>query len=1260
MSNIEKQPITKELSDSYLDYAMSVIVARALPDVRDGLKPVQRRILWAMWNSGSTADAKLKKSANIVGEVMGKFHPHGDSAIYDTLVRMAQDFSLRYPMIQGQGNWGSVDGDSAAAMRYCVTGDTLVVTNQGLTPIKEISGGPREDIDIKVLSANRTVSPATKWFDSGAHPTIKITTRNGFSIQGSHNHPVLVWSESTSREAPTFAWKLLSRVSKGDVMVIDRSADLLWPEKPVSLFEYWPDHSGRRTEKKKLPSELNKDLAYLLGALISEGTIKNHEIEFCNSAKEWIDDFKVRWQKVFPDCRLHTFNRVPNSFGKKPYYTIEIHSRYVVEFLRNLGLAPVKSKRKDIPVLILKSPKAVAAAFLSAYFEGDGGISYSGKMTELSAVSVSEKLIQQLQIVLLRFGIMGTKRYDRYRQTHKLYIRGLTSYRLFKEQIGFIGKRKSQKLNAAILRLKKEFSQSDSIPFLKNFVAGKTDSRDGQRFVTRYNFDRYPNLKEKYAQVVSAVAVSEQPRSEDFIKTLLANNYVFDPVVKIADGGVREVYSIRVDSSCHSFVANGFINHNTECRLSKISHELLFDIEKETVDWLPNYDGSREEPKVLPAKIPGLLLNGAVGIAVGMATNIPPHNLNEIVAATTYLVDNPDAAVGDLLNYIQGPDFPTGGIIYDKKSLAEAYATGRGSITTRAVAEVIERKKNQIIEISEIPYQVNKSDLLVKIATLVGDKKIQGIRDVRDESDRKGMNIVIELKSDAVPQKILNQLFKHTDLQKDFHFNMVALKDGLQPQLMNLKEILTAYIDHRKEVIRRRAAFELKKAEERAHILEGLVKALKNIDAIIAAIKKSKNREDAHKNLVAKFKLSAPQATAILEMRLQTLAALEQQKIDDELKEKKKLIAELQLLLKSPKKILGVVQTELQEMKTRHGDERRTKVVSTGLKEFQDEDLIPQEEAIVTLSESGYIKRLPPGTFKTQRRGGKGLIGSEVGDADVLSHFLSANTHDYILFFTDRGRVFRTRAYEIPAASRVAKGKPIHNFLEIPTDERVTAIVSYAGGLAKSKTASPPSGYLVMVTQNGVIKKTTLEEFENVRRTGIIAISLKKADALKWVRLVEKDDQVLIATKRGQSIRFKESQARPMGRSASGVTAIRLKKDDAVSSVSIIAVGKNQGVNKRRLLVVMANGYGKQTPIAQYKVQKRGGSGIRTAKITAKTGPVVSGWLVDDEEELLLISSKGQIIKTDLATVRLTGRDAQGVKIMTLEAGDQVAGIICL
>jgi len=516
------------------------------------------------------------------------------------------------------------------------------------------------------------------------------------------------------------------------------------------------------------------------------------------------------------------------------------------------------------------------------------------------------------------------------------------------------------------------------------------------------------------------------------------------------------------------------------------------------------------------------------------------------------------------------------------------------------------------------------------------------------------LRVVIELKTDAAPQKVLNQLYNHTDLQKDFHLNMIALVDGLQPQVLSVKDVLAAYISHRQTVVRRRTEFDLKRAEERAHILEGLAKALSVIDKIIATIKKSADREEAHTNLVKNFKLSPIQATAILEMRLQTLAALEQQKIEDELKEKKKLIAELNLLLKSPQKILKVIKDELIALKTKYADDRRTKVVAGGLKEFNEEDLIPKEETIITFSQSGYIKRLPPGTFRSQKRGGKGLIGSEVAEEDFLTHLISAETHDNILFFTDRGRVFQTKVWEIPAASRTAKGKPIHNFLEIPGEEKVNAIITYP----EVKDQKDGTRFLAMLTKNGMIKKTALEDFKNVRRNGIIAIKLKKGDLLHWVKMSSGTDEVIITTSAGQSIRFKESQVRKMGRATSGVRAIRLKKNDQVSSMDILV--KSAKASSQRLFVVMANGFGKQTPIGQYRLQKRGGSGIKTAKITTKTGSLITAQVVEDEEEIIALSAKGQVIRTKLADVRQASRATQGVKIMGLNAGDKVVGVICL
>ncbi|HRY77102.1 MAG TPA: DNA gyrase subunit A [Candidatus Paceibacterota bacterium] len=807
---IQKKEITEELQESYLDYAMSVIISRALPDVRDGLKPVHRRILYSMYESGFTHGTKFHKSANVVGEVLGKYHPHGDAAVYDALARMAQNFSLRYPMIEGQGNWGSIDGDAPAAMRY------------------------------------------------------------------------------------------------------------------------------------------------------------------------------------------------------------------------------------------------------------------------------------------------------------------------------------------------------------------------------------------------------------------------------------------------------------TEARLSLIAEEMLKDLDKETVDFLENYDATRKEPQVLPAKLPQLLINGTSGIAVGMATNIPPHNLSEVSDAVSHLIEHPQATTNDLLEFVKGPDFPTGGVIYNKKAISEAYSTGRGRITLRAATEIQEKKHGQYeIIVSEIPYQVNKSELLSKIADLIQEKKIEGIKDIRDESDKDGLSVIIQLKNDSHPQKVLNNLFKHTDLQKDFYLNMLSLVDGIQPQTLSLKAVLENFIKHRQVVIRRRCEFDLKKAEARKHILEGLAKALKNIDAVIKAIKSSKDKEEAQQKLIKNFKLSPLQADAILEMRLQTLVGLERQKIEDELKLKEKEIAELKAILKDPKRILKIVKEETEDIKKRFGDERRTKVVASAVGEFKEEDLVPAEENIVMMSQDGFIKRFQPTMVKSQKRGGRGVMSFETKEEDNIQHILQVNTHDNLLFFTTKGRVFQLKAYEIPQAPRTSRGKSIYNFIELPQNEPIAAILSY-----NSQPKEMKETHLIMLTKNGIIKKVSLEEFGSVRRSGLIAMKLRSGDELCWAKFASAKDEVIILTANGQALRFKESDLRPMGRNASGVTGLRLKKGDEVCGFDVLKSGMEKTAT---LLVAMSNGFGKQTPVKEYRLQRRAGQGTKTAKVTEKTGKVVAAQIVPPEtKEVLVISKKGILIKTNLETISQQSRVTQGVRIIKLEPGDAVAGIVWL
>ncbi|OGY44882.1 MAG: DNA gyrase subunit A [Candidatus Buchananbacteria bacterium RIFCSPHIGHO2_01_FULL_39_14] len=802
-----KQSIVEEMQQSYLDYAMSVIISRALPDVRDGLKPVHRRILYAMWNLGLRPQAKFRKSATVVGEVLGKFHPHGDAAVYESLVRMVQDFSLRYPLIRGQGNFGSMDGDSAAAMRY------------------------------------------------------------------------------------------------------------------------------------------------------------------------------------------------------------------------------------------------------------------------------------------------------------------------------------------------------------------------------------------------------------------------------------------------------------TEAKLASIAEELLLDLEKETVFFVANYDGTQKEPTVFPAKLPNLLLNGTMGIAVGMATSIAPHNLTELIEGIIHLIEHPDATVDDLFKFIKGPDFPTGGIIFDVNEIKQMYATGKGGVVIRAKTEIVEDKAGSFkIIVSEVPYQINKATLLEKIAELVKDKKIEGIKDLRDESSKEGVRVVIELKKDAYPKKILNTLFKLTDLQTTFHSNMLALVDGIQPRVLTLKMILEEYIKHRQEVIARRTRYDLTKAKDRAHILEGLKLALAKIDVVIKTIKQSEDKDVAKVNLIKKFHLSERQAIAILEMRLQQLANLERLKIEQELKEKLDLIKKLESILKSPTKILNIIKNELTEIKDKYGDARKTQIVAHGAKSFATEDLIPDEDTIITITKDGYIKRLPPETFKTQGRGGKGVVGLTTKEEDVVEHFFTTTTHSDLLFFTTKGRVFQLKSYDIPKGSRTAKGQAIVNFLQLAPDEKVSASLPLSE-LSEYK-------FLIMVTGRGNIKKVNIADFDNIRRSGLIAIRLKKNDELEWVKPSNGRDEIILVTALGQAIRFREGQVRAMGRAATGVRGIRLKGNDLVVGMDVIdptlaKVGQ--------LLTAMANGYGKRSNLSFYKIQGRGGSGIKTAKITTKTGNIIGSFVVNAkvaEEDLMIISAKGQVIRLPLKAVNILGRATQGVRLMKFkESGDKVASV---
>ena len=693
----------------------------------------------------------------------------------------------------------------------------------------------------------------------------------------------------------------------------------------------------------------------------------------------------------------------------------------------------------------------------------------------------------------------------------------------------------------------------------------------------------------------------------------------------------------------------------TEAKLEGIAEELMFDIDKDTVDFRPNYDGSTKEPSVLPAKLPNLLLNGTLGIAVGMATSIPPHNLTEICDAIAELIENPDAGTEDLMKHVKGPDFPTGGIIYDVKAITEAYSSGRGGIVMRAKTDIQEDKAGQYkIIVNEIPYAVNKATLIEKIAELVQEKKIEGIRDLRDESNKSGIRIVIELKKDAYPKKILNQLFKMTQLQTTFHVNMLALVDGIQPRVLTLKQILEEYLKHRKEIVRRRTEYDLARANDRAHILEGLRIALLHIDEVIATIKKSKDKDEARTNLIKKFKLSEIQSNAILEMRLQQLANLERLRVEQEYQEKMDLIKELEAILKSPKKMLGLIKDEVLGLREKFGDARRTQVIKGALGEFSIEDLIPEESTVVMMTSDGYIKRLPPDTFRTQARGGKGVAGLTTKEEDQVEHVFNTSTHADLMFFTSRGRVFMLKAHEVPQGSRTSKGQAIVNFLQLAPGERIANVLPM--------DEVEGSKFLIMVTNQGTIKKCSLEDFANVRRSGLIAINLHDGDDLKWVKPSSGSDDIVLVTKNGQAIRFKETDVRAMGRTAAGVRGIKLKKMDLVVGMDVVLPSLIKK-GHLELFTLAENGLGKKTNLTEYKVQGRGGSGIRTMRVTAKTGLVLGAYVTSTDltYDLLLITKKGIVVRTPYAKVSSIGRDTQGVRIMRFkEDGDLVASVTLL
>jgi DNA gyrase subunit A len=986
--------IEEEMKRSYLDYAMSVIIGRALPDVRDGLKPVHRRVLYGMWESGNLSNRAYKKSARIVGDVMGKYHPHGDAPIYDTVVRMAQDFSMRYPLVDGQGNFGSIDGDNPAAMRYCVTGDTLVATPRGPVRIDAIVPGARpesdNEIDLEVIDRFGQPVHASMLFHSGDHPTLHLRTTAGQELTGTMNHPVLCLLGDAG--LPVVMWKLLGEIRPGDLVV-------------------------------RMPTE-------------SRG-----------GEQDW------------------------------PYR----HEPGRVE----------------------------------------------------------------------RWAQRGTATLER----------------------------------------------------------------------------------------IASSAVQET------VATLVTGHCLYAEVESVTDAGIQPVYSIRVDTDDHSFLTNGFVSHNTEVRLTKLAEEMLRDdIDKETVDWVPNYDGSLQEPVVLPARVPNLLINGSSGIAVGMATNIPPHNLGEVIDALVLLIDQPDAGLDKIMRVLPGPDFPTAGFIHGLTGIQAAYRDGRGIIQVRGRAGVETQRRGdwQSIVITEIPYQVNKARLIERIAELVHEKKLDGITDLRDESDRDGIRIVLDVRRGEVPEVLINQLYKNTQMQMTFGIILLAIVDN-QPKVLKLHEMLRYYLDHRKTVVVRRTRYDLRKAEERAHVLEGILKALDHLDEVITTIRSSQTPLEARDRLMSGFSLSEVQAQAILEMRLQRLTGLEREKVVAEYKELVALIERLRAILASDQLVLAEIRRELLEVKEVFADKRRTEIIPE-THEITIEDMIADEDMVITVSSSGYVKRSPLSLYRAQHRGGKGRTGMTIKEEDFVEHLYVASAHSYVLTFTESGRVHWIKVHEIPQAGPAAKGKAIVNLLNIDPSERLATTVTVRD--------FPEDRYLVFATEKGTIKKTVLSAFGNPRAGGIIAINIEKGDRLLDVRMTDGEKEILLATQNGFAIRFKESDARPMGRDTTGVRGIRLRKGDRVVGMEALATAAEGDI-----FTVTARAYGKRSAVEAYRLQSRGGMGVINLKVVAKTGPVVGVKQVRPEDGAVLITQSGKIIRINVEGVRVIGRSTQGVKLMDLEDDDRLVAV---
>jgi DNA gyrase subunit A len=1217
--------IEVEMQRSYLDYAMSVIVGRALPEVRDGLKPVHRRVLYAMYDGGYRPDRGYFKCARVVGDVMANYHPHGDSAIYDTLVRLAQPWSLRYPLVDGNGNFGSPGNDPAAAMRYCVSGSSRIRVASGATvQIASLAqdARPQSDtdlVDTKLLDRSGDPVRATTFFHSGSHPTLRLRTREGYELTGTHNHPVLCLVEVLG--VPMLLWKLLEELQPGD---------------RVAMFR------GAPSEMDVLKPGVEAE-ALLAGALISEGWTSGTQFGFANTDAEFFEDVRQAWRTVSPGSAIAAVQCLEGP-GKLLYKFRNSLADLERTPLRELvGWA---SAEKRVLERVWGSSPAYKKAFLQALFEGDGSCSDLGRNTiQISYSTRSEQLARDVQQLLLEFGVVS-RLSESARGEWKTYVGNKRDARLFADRIGFWG-RKQTKLRALLAGIPTDSSSmsTDHVPHVAAYL--REVGRD-TAWLTRHNVDRIERW-ERHAEEIWAHVADDEARR--VVEPLVSGLYYYAEVASVDAAGTQPVFSVRVDSDEHSFLSDGFVSHNTECRMAPLAMEMLRDIDQETVDFSSNYDGRSQEPDILPSRIPNLLVNGSSGIAVGMATNIPPHNLREVSQGVLWALDNPEATEEELLNAlmarIQGPDFPTGGLIVGRQGLEEAYRTGRGSIRMRAVVEVDEDAKGRTqLVVTELPYQVNPDNLALSIAELVKEGRIAGIADVRDEGSlRTGQRLVIVLKRDAVAKVVLNNLYKHTQLQFTFGANMLAIVDGV-PRTLRLDEFVRYYVAHQVEVIVRRTRYRLRKAEERAHILRALAKALDQLDAVIALIRGAESADAAREGLMQLLDIDEVQATAILDMQLRRLAALERQRIIDELVERESEIADLNAILADPVRQRRIVGEELTEIVEKYGDERRTRIIPFE-GDMSAEDFIAQEDVVVTVTTGGYAKRTKTDLYRQQRRGGKGVKGAQLKQDDVVAHFFTTNTHHWLLFFTNMGRVYRAKAHELPEANRDARGQHVANILAFQPEEKIAQVIDLA-----DYQAAP---YLVLATRSGQVKKTELTRFDSNRTGGLIAINLREGDELIGAALCGADDDLLLVSRKGMSIRFHadDEQLRPMGRDTSGVRGMGFRAEDELLSMDVV----RRADDERFVFTVTDGGWAKRTKVEQYKPQGRGGIGVKAMKLVDERGSLVGALIVGDDDDVLCIRQSGVVARAGVNEVQPTGRDTMGVIFAKRTEGDPVVAL---